>query len=269
MVAPVPKTQAAELFSAFNALVKSHAEISQFQLAAFLRDAKTQLAYDAVMAYVLLGAISAYKFEIEEMRRCFNAAIALEDSDLTRGNYSISLQLTGFITEAFEQAEIVSARFPENLSALRVAVHFAWQAGLISNTKNLCLDFLKRSTKIDQDIKETAMICDSALSVLHGRDIPVDTYHRTVALAYDVLRLASVRPKGHEVVVDSDFDDLSISYKIFISSNDITPSVLDELQEAFVIRCVDELGEAWHPECVMLEFDAIDISEIPDTASYH
>lgn len=239
-----PKTKASDLLFRLTELVASGKEITEFEIAAFRREAKEGIKTDAFHSYMALGALSSIQWDDAELVLSHQNAIKLSDTALAHRNYAISLAHVMCYNEAFKEMRIASKKEPENLGTLHKVISYAVVSGHIGEAMNLYHELVNRSPEsVGRDV--------NACSIKHVLDLSgvgEDEFRTGQEIVFNTLRHHRIIPSSISTKVDDDPSDPSVLVMFEVdTSSEEAQAIHDEV----CARLCDELPGGGHPSVLM------------------
>ena len=244
---PAPQTAANLLLKRVSQAV-SRLDTSDFEILRLEQDAKRLLESDAVGAYQALGAIAAYRLDLDALRENHERAIHLTTSVTARSNYAISLERVGLYSEANPWVLEASKTEPENLTYLHRALTSHLLSGDIETANELANTFRRRQP----DTEDLFVILAPRIkAVLDERGISQIELQKSLEIAYLIIREHHWRLPNTTIQVQSHDGDHAVIYRTRVYDTWEQVSNAD----AELAQRLAETLENMHPSTIAIMID--------------
>jgi len=228
----IPNPKANELIDALNEMsITPH--LNEVSLRRIDREAQHLIRAGMVSyGYLVKGLVAATLWNIEDVDRCFNAAILNSDPEntvVTRVNYVAAMQRTLQLKRACQGAVAMANAYPDDLDVLSRA----WSccaAALDINGLNAIQD-QRAALGVDQEVIDTSAL----VAVLRRRGSSIEALQERVACAAAALSRFRVRFHGADPCV---LDTGECIYKFVVVTTpseaaEMTFAIAESLAHAF------------------------------------
>ena len=223
--------------------------LSEFELARLRREASGLMKIAPADAHMVLGAIAAERYDIDDMRSHHKTALDLNPRNVDlRSNYAVSLSRVGLLQEAIDVLHELSATEPTNLIHLKHLLSEQIHGLRFVDALKTKVTILQRQP--DFDFQGLADV-DALHTVLSRCGYSQDDASKHVDLAFSVLRERKVHFEEYVLLIDDDLDDSGVY---------VTLRVRAEIDQALeiseqVFQTLNESIGTWRPAQLSISVD--------------
>lgn len=134
---PAPATKANELIKRLAVIAEARSD-DELEIGRIAREANSLMNVDAAGAHMVLGGIAAARADAEKTKHHYRIALQLNNSYMTRMNYSVSLALLEEHEESFDVIRSMLQSQPDDVALLDHAIREALESAALSEALQLC-----------------------------------------------------------------------------------------------------------------------------------
>lgn len=247
---PIPLTKVREAFDRISPFMDPKSSIDEVTLRRTKIEVQKEKGADPFWGAMTLGNIALLEWNEPEFDAQYMNALRLNNGAEAFANFAMALQVFGRFVDASKYAQMASELMPTDLSLLREAIMYTYNAGQFAQAAVLSEQYNKRSPT-EPYANHKGFVAASKLLSEIGLDnaMVVDCN----SIAFELLRERKTR--FISTVVETDEQDKCIMYSIYLAASVERVDELDrELGERLFDRVPDfDPSKYWVGYSVFME----------------
>ena len=222
------KLESANILDELTAI--SHGPKNQLILKRLEKRAIKIMDVDQVGAYEVLGAISAFRFDVNKSKKYHKKVLELKKDYVNAlSNYSVSLEHLYLFREAYEIASTAFEKRREDLELLNRTIQYAIRAGLFDQA----MDYLRIWNRQNpSEINQNGYFLNSISSLIIDKNINQKSLQNALSIFYKILRDKKIY--YHENLFTVYDDEIIFENILFESSKNIV-NLNEKFAEEFLM----------------------------------